>query len=504
MSIATSLLPRVRRPRFRVARRSPWWAWAAAPGVFVAIGLSPLLGLNRLVALALAVGVIGVLSRHPGPTLVALTWFLPLQIPLSSFLYQHGVPGDLLRQTGAIKEVLGVAILVSAARMVITRRTRLDRIDWLVLAFVGALVLYLVLPMVLSESTYPRSLGDRLLGFRVNAGFLLLFVSVRHAPIDERWRNRFVASVLGAGGLLAAIGVYQFLAPDAFIDFLFEDLGLPYYQLDVLGTPITQLVDVYRWTIQDPVRVGSLFVGPFNFADYMILPAALLLARMVIGRLRPRDMVLLGIVGGALLASQTRANILAIILMALVALAPVRASGAGTTVRRVVANRLRLVAIVAIAAVAFVPSMSATRLGGADESGESTQGHIDEIRGGIELLTNYPLGFGLGTAPALAARLENAPLVISDNSILQVGNELGVVMMILFVVVLVSVFRRLGRAAREHAGDALVSGARLAFIGILAAGMLHHVFQTFAISWPLWAALGFALARPRTDAPVSE
>jgi len=231
-----------------------------------------------------------------------------------------------------------------------------------------------------------------------------------------------------------------------------------------------------------------LFVGPFDFADFLILPAALLLDRLTGRDGRARDVVLLVLIGAALLASQTRANVIALAIMALLALSP--------GPQRVLANRLRLVAIVVLALVAFVPSLVSSRLGGQAESASSTQQHFDEIHGGFDILTQHPLGLGLGTAPSLAIRLDNAPVVISDNSILQVGNELGVVMMGLFVVVLVAVVIRLWRADREEPPNRLTRAARLALIGLILAGQLHHVFQTFAITWPLWAAAGLALRGP--------
>jgi hypothetical protein len=486
----TAVARTARSPRRLVtlARRGPMWPWLTPPAVFVAIYLSPIVGLPTLVGGALGVAGIVLLSRHPGPALVALVIFLPLQIPLFSYLYDNGVSADLLRSAGSIKEVLGIAVIVAAAREVLRGRSRLDRLDKLVLAYVGALLLYLLLPMVLSGDTYLHSLSDRLLGFRINGGFLLLFVAARHAPIDERWRRRFVGAVLTMAGVLAAIGLYQFLQPDRFTDFVVNDLGIPFFQRDVFNTPQAQIDQLVRWTTADPVRVGSLFVGPFDFADFLILPAALLLDRLTRREGRGRDVFLLVLIGAALLASQTRANVIALALMALLALSP--------GPQRVFANRLRLVAIVVLAVVAFVPSLVSSRLGGAAESASSTEHHFDEISGGFDILMDNPLGLGLGTAPSVAVRIENAPVVISDNSILQVGNELGVVMMGFFVFVLVAVVLRLWRADRDDVQNRLTRAARLALIGMILAGQLHHVFQTFAITWPLWAAAGLALRDP--------
>jgi hypothetical protein len=323
------------------------------------------------------------------------------------------------------------------------------------------------------------------MGFRMNAAFVLLLVGVRHAQIDERWRRRFVSSIVVVSAMLAAFGLYQYARPESFTDFVFNTLGIPWYQLDVLDSPIEGVVQLMRWTTARPVRVGSLFVGPFNFADFMLLPAGLLLARLARRAARFTDVALLVVVGGTIFASQTRANLLGLGAMALLAMAPRKGS---------FTNQLRVMAIVALAVVAFVPSLASSRLGGVGDSASSTEGHINEIRLGIELLQDEPLGLGLGTAPAVAVREEGAPLVISDNSLLQVGNELGVVMMVFFIVILVAVIRRLGRAARADPENDLAAGARLALIGLVLAGQLHHVFQTFAISWLVFAMAGLGLA----------
>jgi len=466
--------------------RDPRWVWLTPVAVFVFVGAAPALGFTRVVAAVLAVALVVVLSRYPGPTLVALVWFLPLQIPLFSYLYHHGVPGPIVRPFGALKEVLGVAILVAAVRAIRAGHSRLDRLDKLLLAFVAVLLVYLFAPMLVSAADfYPRSLSTRLMGFRMNAAFVLLLVGVRHAQIDERWRRRFVTSIVAVSAMLAAFGLYQYARPESFTDFVFNTLGIPWYQLDVLDSPIEGVVQLMRWTTVRPVRVGSLFVGPFNFADFMLLPAGLLLARLARRAARFTDVALLVVVGGTIFASQTRANLLGLGAMALLAMAPRKGS---------FTNQLRVMAIVALAVVAFVPSLASSRLGGVGDSASSTEGHINEIRLGIELLQDEPLGLGLGTAPAVAVREEGAPLVISDNSLLQVGNELGVVMMVFFVVILVAVIRRLGRAARADPENDLAAGARLALIGLVLAGQLHHVFQTFAISWLVFAMAGLGLA----------
>src|SRR5918995_4495 len=61
------------------ARRAPRWPWLVPLGVFVMIGMSPIVGLPLLFAATMALAAVLVLSRYPGPSLVALVVFLPLQ-----------------------------------------------------------------------------------------------------------------------------------------------------------------------------------------------------------------------------------------------------------------------------------------------------------------------------------------------------------------------------------------------------------------------------------------
>ncbi len=491
--MSLSAPPRPRRRFLAHAYSDRWWPWLIPPCVFVAVLLSPRVGLPVLLAAVAGVGLIAVFSRYPGAALVVLVWFLPLQIPIFSLLYRNGVDGEFLRLAGSIKEALGLAVVVAAARELLKGHSRLASVDKVVLAFVGALLIYLLLPMIVSGSTYPHGFSDRLLGFRLNGGFLLLFVAVRHAPITNRWRRLFFASVLGVAGLLAAVGLYQFLQPDSFRGIVTNDLAMPTFQREVLNTPIGSISQALRFATDSPIRVGSLFVTPFEFADFLLLPVALLLNRLAGRRAHAWDVLLIVLVMAALLASQTRINILAVGVMTLLALSP--------SPRRPLANRLRVFALGLLLIVALVPSFASSRLGGVGTSAKSSSEHVDEIQKGLHLLGEHPFGSGLGTAPALAVRLAGTPAVVSDNSILQVGNELGVGMMVLFIVVLVTTLLTLGRATRAGPAHDYPSAARLALIGLLLVGQLHHVFQAFAITWILWAAVGLALpARPPDDA----
>jgi hypothetical protein len=88
-----------------------------------------------------------------------------------------------------------------------------------------------------------------------------------------------------------------------------------------------------------------------------------------------------------------------------------------------------------------------------------------------------------------------------DNAVLQVGDELGVQALMPWLVLMILVWRALGKAAKR--ADAFAGGIRLAFLAVFIAGMYHHVFLSFPVAWLLWAAIGLALT-PGETAPGEE
>lgn len=435
--------------------------------------------------------------RRPGPALVVLVWFVSLQYVGLAWLYQLGFPEVIVRQASALKELLAISVLIAAGREVMSGRRRLDSLDKLVLAFAAALLGYLFFPTIATAGATPVSFGNRLLGYRLDAGYLLLFVAARHAPITATWRRRFVASLIAVTAVVAAFGIYEWITPAGYQNFVVNQLGLLTYSTDVLNTPATDVNQIVTWMTLHPTRVASVFGGPFDLADYLLIAGGVLLERVVRKGVAARDLLVLAVVGLALYSTQTRANLVALAFMAVLIVVPGRG--------RVLWNRLRIGALVVLVVLAMAPSIAGSRLGGAANSAGSTQGHINEIRSGIDQMNRQPLGTGLGTAPAVAVRDLNQPLLISDNSILQVGDELGVLMVVPWLAIIVLTLVGLSRAIRDGDDPHLAAGARLALVGLLVAGQGHHAFQVFAVVWPLWALIGLGVSgtevRPRRFGP---
>jgi hypothetical protein len=188
-----------------------------------------------------------------------------------------------------------------------------------------------------------------------------------------------------------------------------------------------------------------------------------------------------------LFASRVRADALAAVIVAMVALIP--------TPNRPVAARLRLLGFILVAALVVVPSLGGTRFVNAEGGAKSNAGHVSEIRGGLMQLAHNPLGIGIGNVAGVGDRFSLATrqgTFTVDNAVLQVGDELGIQALVPWLIMVILIWKALGRTSLRS--DEFTGGIRLAFLAMFVAGMYHHVFLSFPVAWILWAAVGLALA----------
>jgi O-antigen ligase len=160
--------------------------------------------------------------------------------------------------------------------------------------------------------------------------------------------------------------------------------------------------------------------------------------------------------------------------------------------RRNVAGRLRLLAILAVGALLIVPSLAGSRYVGAQGGSLSTSQHVKELEHGLTVFTTHPLGLGLGAEPSDRQRLIPGSSDTSENAFLQVVDELGIQGLLPWLALMGFVLAELRRRARQ--GDVVAASVGWGLVGILIAGITHHVFLTLPVPWTVWAGLGLALS----------
>ncbi len=440
--------------------------------------------------------------------------FLPFQTVGFGFLLRLHVPGQILRPAGGLKELLGGAILLSALHELHVGRTRrgltkqLDAVDKALLVYVAVVTFYLLFPHLLTQFPVSNHLSVRLLAWRSDCGYVLLFFAVRHAPIPPESRRRFVQVLVGLAVVTVLLGAYQWLRPASWSHLILYSGQQVKYQISVLGNdPATVAHTLGYLTNRNPLRISSIFLSPFDMADFLLIAFAVAVERITRDYRSRGSYLLCAVILAALYASQVRADGLAAVIIAMIALAP--------TPNRPVAARLRLLGAILLAGVAIIPALGGTRFLNAQGGSNSNQGHISELTGGVQELIRNPLGLGIGNTAGvgdrfvLSANRQGGFTV--DNTVLQVGDELGVEALVPWLVMVILIWKALGRASRRS--DPFTGGMRLAFLAVFIAGMYHHVFLSFPVAWILWAALGLVLQPaaaldpepdPAADAPVGE
>ena len=487
---ATGLLPRRRRDRARSER----WAWSVPPITALLVLMAAPFGLlEYLLGMALAAPMVAAAVKRPGGALVVLTVVLPLQKYLIAAVYRLGVPVPAVRGLGWLKEALVLGIVVAGLAAARRAGRRPDVLDRVCLLWLGGLTLYLLFPQILSAAGAPTSLNIRVQGFRANAMFVLLLIGVRHAPLAAGTVRAFRKAIVGVATVIALFGIYQFVDPTGWIRFTYNVIRVPSYQLEVLGRSPVDVYDQFLWMFEVPPRVGSVLISPFEFVDFLLIGLAVALAGIVRGGRALGPAVALGAMGFAIVSSRTRSTLLALALVCLMLLWP----GEG----RVPAIRVRIATVLVLGVLVVAPFQIGTRITGAEGGSVSSAAHVDEFTTGLEHLIDEPMGKGLGTAPGVGTRFDIESTFVSDNAYLQVGNEIGIVMMAIFVALLVILLHRLRRVPPASHLAPLAQALFVSGLGLCFVGMVHHVWLSLPVAWLFFAGAGLALHRDE-DAPV--
>ena len=455
----------------------------------------------EVIGLAIGLAVLAIFSSRPAAALLTLVGFLPLQAPIFGLLLGFHVPASLLRNCSALKELLALSLLIAALGEIRATNQRLDLLDKAILIYLAVTVAYLSVPHLFAPGS-PLAWAPRINAWRVDSVYMIVFFSVRHCTFTERVRTRFTQVVFSIGMLTAGFGLYQAVSPSGFQHLLLNRLRQVDYLYLVVKEPASEIEQALHWVVNPhPLHVSSIFTSsPYDMADYMVLVAGLAIARITANRRSPWNYVVLAGAVAMIFLSRVRADGLAVLIVVGLALIPAP--------RQVLEGRIRLMLGVVLAAAILVPSLGGTTFLGGEGARQTNYGHVKELRLGVDLIGQHPLGLGLGEQAVNATRYQSQLAVPSgvlqaSGSVVQVGDELGLQALLPWIVIVGAVFGRLWRSRRS---DPFVEGATLALVGILVAGEFHHVFVTYPLAWTLWAAIGLALPNNHTvqDTPSTD
>lgn len=465
----------------------PKWYWPVPFGVFLLPFIAPLAGIDitQIIGGLIGLCLLYVLFKRPALCLLVVIPYVALQQVGLPLLWSLGLPGQVARQLGGLKDLLALALLVAAVRDIRRTGRKLDVLDKLAAVYVAVVLLNLVAPQ-LFYPLIPADLNTRLLAFRYDAGYVLLFFAARHAPLPTDIRDKFIRMLFGLTAVVVAGAVWQKVALNNFTTFMFNTAHVVDFSVKVQGFEPAKAAQAYSPYVQRPILVGSFIVLPHYMADLLLVALAFVLEQTVRARRWRSSLVIFAAIGMTLVFSQVRADLLAAGALLLLVLLPRRG--------RTPVARVGIVILILGSVVLALPALSGTRVTGGGTAQNSNQAHVGEFGLAIALLTNHPLGIGLGNNPATADRFQlpadQQGALTGDNSWLQVGDELGIPGLLTYTAFIALVFAWLIKAGRD---EPFANGALLAFTGIWIAGMFHHVFLSFPQAWALWAAVGLAL-----------
>ena len=479
-------------------------AWAAPVAIIALIYFSPrhIASPQTVLTGLVALGILALAVRRPDLSLLGLVVFLPFQGLLLAKLWSWGLPDSIVRHLGAWKECLALGVILAGVRNLIATRRRLDVIDGLALGFVGICILYAFFQTTIVPGA-PSPSNIRLLGFRETGGFVLLLFGARHAPLGPGFARRVARTVFLAGVAVAAVGIYGAIFSSAWNRFVVHTIKYTQYQAAVLHTSAVNPTDirVYGYVGGTKIiRIGSVFLDSLSCGWFLILPFAVGLERVIRRTASPLILVGTLLVAACLMLTQTRSAILGAIVVAVLALAP--AAGRPHHWRTQVAIVLAAVAALGIPA-AFATGLAKRVQSAGNQSNQDTAGHISGFWSGMRIMGDHPLGLGLGTGAGTGQRFQVRNDQIPENNYLEVGDELGIVPGLLFVVLTLALLVRLGRLSRRRP-ELLVSATWAAGAGLALAAWFLQTWSQFAVSWTYWAVAGAALGvvRHKVAEPV--
>lgn len=484
---------------FRLRHLDPLWL---LPVVVIPLAWMGTRVTLLVIGLLIAAGLFAAAQVRPLAVLALLFTVLPFSVVLLASLLELGLPAALVRLLGFWKEAVAAGLLTAAMR----RRRSLDHLDHLALAFIGLVTIYALLQVVagpLVGTVFPRAARGWLpitAAVRANIAFVAIFLATRHLGLTEQQRDRILAVVAGTGVLVAAIGAFEFFAPDVWANFVNNVIGLPRYVVEVFQNDGRDSY-VRQTTIfgRETVRVGSVLFAPLDLGFYLSISLAVLMHR-VSRRATAPAIAGLAVVGFAILATYTRSAVLAaaVTIAAGATMLPWRAASA-----RVRLAALSLAMLLAGLSLSLVTGLAERTIAGLRLEEDSAVGHVEAIQFGLRSILHLPAGHGLGVRPSSASS-EFAGVAV-ENAYLQVGVELGIIAMVMFIVLLVAiavVAARRSRAGSDHAAFV----AACAGVGLLFGGMFLHVWNNFQTAWTFWAVAGLALSwreLPAPEAPPS-
>ena len=417
-------------------------------------------------------------------SLAAIMVIAPFYTPLSVWLASHVEHFDFWKVWKEFALILlgliTLSFLITHHKFV--RRVLHNRLVIVVLAYVLLVLAYGVYDLLTERVSTEAVTYGLIVDLRPVAifgvAFLTFAIAARRKLAGFPWRKL----VLIPAGVVIAFGLLQmFILPNDILTHIGYGEGTikPYQTVD--NQP-------------DIVRVQSFLRGANPLGTYLIFVSVLLVVMYISDKKRR---VWWGIFTAAALVLQlgtySRSAQLGLILSLLVLVFIYRQR----FVRRhlitagIAAAVLLTVGVVAVAKNNYLAENFIFHT--SDRSSSALSSNSERLaameRGAKEVVEN-PLGTGVGSAGPASARNQLGEVRIAENYYLQLGQELGIVGLLLFAAFNIMVAVELWKRRAHQVAKVLLAS----LVGITFVNMLSHAWTDDTIAYIWWTLAGFALA----------
>lgn len=424
-------------------------------------------------------------KRLPYYASLALLAYMPFHIFLAQSLSLVTGGLDVWK---IAKDVLVALTTIAVCVLVITYKRSTQTFLLLggaTLVYIGLhLVVWVAHPHIYRESAILGSTYNvRLLCFLlIGYGAILLYPGIFQTRVIMRL-------AVGVAVVVAALGVVQYFLPRDIL----THIG---YGIDRGARANFSIDNAAGFT-----RVMSTLRDPNSLAAYLLVPMSavtVVVLRNDSRRRRIAAATALSVMGVAMIMTFSRsAWMAAIITLGLTVLWRYR-SFAVTFVKRF---GFALVALVILGAgiaysqrhSSFVTSYITHSSQGSTDI-DSNEYHWLFVKQGIEGIVHQPLGHGPGTA-GLASIQNPKGSFLTENYYVQIGYELGLIGLLVFVGMQVWIYMQLWRRRTDGILPVILLAS---FWGYVLMNMLLHTWSNEAVACQWWLLAGMALALPST------
>jgi hypothetical protein len=432
--------------------------------------------------------------RNPGSLLLVYVCALPFYTLSMAILFLLTGSVQLVNIVQPWKELLALLVIFLVALKVFlsSRISRLHFLDFLVLTYFGLNFLYLLVP-------HGTEFTVRLFGFRANTFWVVIYWLGRLVPISKKLQKWILASLVGVGflaGIMTVVEVF-FLPPDWPVR-----LGMMDYLREFFNV-VSRGNYGLTWTFETATgirRRSAFFANPLELASSTLVTGAA--AFYLINYFKPRTrgkllaLISYGMITLSLLLSVSRASMVAFFVQLLIMSVWFR--------KRILTFFIGGVGILGIIIVLFFAGDSITEfvVDTITFENPSSRHHLEQWILGAEAIIDNPLGLGLGSSGRIGDRFGSQ--TGGENQFVVVGVDLGVMGLLLYIAILLSVIKYAFQTLNKTRGvtKALVFVAAMAKFGLLIPTFTSHIEVYVFAMFTTWWLVGFSVQQLMRSSPV--